>query len=73
MGRGGRTSGSLGYPLNSFSHRTHIKSPRIENGVIEPVSGPHMPSRTPWDSVVALVGPRGTGGARGPPFSSPRR
>ena len=59
------------YPLNSFSHRPHIKSPRIEKGYIEPIFGPHMPSGTPWDSVMASVGPRGAGGARRPPFSSP--
>ena len=72
-------SGSLGgrrgawdYPLNFNASRTHQSEPRIENGFIEPGFRPHMPSRTLWDSVVASDGPRGTGGARGPPFSGPR-
>ena len=60
------------YPLNFNTSRTHQYQPRIENGFIEPISGPHMPSGTPWDSVVASVAPWATGGARGPPFSSPR-
>ena len=65
---GGRESRASA-PFVPAASRTHQSEPRIENGFIEPGSWPHMPSGTPWDSVVASVGPRGTGGARRPRFS----